>query len=260
MTKKRSQQTIAVEPPRVDDLRLIDGIGPAIERRLHLTGIYTFAQLATLSPADIAASIADIAGLTTERIVKQNWIGQARRLMTQMAQQDAEENSDRVIALAEDPELQGAEAVSERESEPVESVESANPVAHHRLSGMLRLGNLEFITNNAYAHRSVLPAQKRFALRVTLDFRRVTREHKAPLAYSLALYGLAFGTSDRVMLGKAQGHITPEEEAVLEVEGVANTPGIYRLLLIAMLAQEQVSGRSAPDLLASIEGGPLQFF
>ncbi len=256
MTKKRSQQTIAVEPPRVDDLRLIDGIGPAIERRLHHTGIYTFAQLAALSPADIAASIADIAGLTTERIVKQDWIGQARRLMAQMAQQDAEENSDRVIALTEDPELLDAGAVSEREPEPAGFAE---PLAH-RLSGMLRLGNLEFITNDAYAHRSVLPAQKRFALRVTLDFRRVAWEHKAPLAYSLALYGLPLGTSDRVTLGKAQGHLTPEEEAVLEVQGIATTPGIYRLLLSATLTREPASDRPAPDLLASIEGGPLQFF
>lgn len=257
MAKKRSQQTIAVEPPRVDDLRLIDGIGPAIERRLHHTGIYTFAQLAALSPADIAASLADIAGLTTERIIKQDWIGQARQLLRQMAQLDAEANTGRVIALTEDPELQGAEALSERE---LETAESAEPLAHHKLSGMLRLRNLEFITNDAYAHRSILPVQKRFALRVTLDCRRVVREHKAPLSYSLTLYGLPFGTSDRVTLGKAQGHITPEEEAVLEVEGTATTPGIYRLLLIAMLAQEQVSGRSTPDLLASIEGGPLQFF
>ena len=255
MAKKRSQQTIAVEPPRVDDLRLIDGIGPAIERRLHSTGIYTFAQLAALSPADIAASIADIAGLTTERIVKQDWIGQARHLMTQMAQQDAEENTGRAIARPEDSE-QGVENVSERQPGPAALAE---PLAH-RLSGLLRLRNLEFITNDTYAHRSVLPAQKRFALRVTLDFRRVTWEHTAPLAYSLTLYGLPFGTSDRVTLGKAQGQITPEEAISLEVEGIAYTPGIYHLLLIAMLAQEQVSGRSAPDLLASIEGGPLQFF
>src|SRR5262249_24058024 len=36
-----------------DDLKLITGVGPSIERRLHSAGILTYAQLATLSPSEI---------------------------------------------------------------------------------------------------------------------------------------------------------------------------------------------------------------
>src|SRR5581483_6482156 len=41
-----------------DDLKRINRISPAVERRLHCVGIYTYAQLAALSPADIAAATA----------------------------------------------------------------------------------------------------------------------------------------------------------------------------------------------------------
>jgi hypothetical protein len=80
MAGKRSPTTRAAEPARIDDLELINGIGPAVEKRLNGVGIFTFAQLAALSPADVAAAVAGLAGLSAERIVKQDWIGQARKL------------------------------------------------------------------------------------------------------------------------------------------------------------------------------------
>jgi predicted flap endonuclease-1-like 5' DNA nuclease len=52
-----------------NNLKLIDGIGPDVENRLHRVGIFTFTQLANLSPADIAAAIAGLAGLSAGRIV-----------------------------------------------------------------------------------------------------------------------------------------------------------------------------------------------
>lgn len=82
MAKKRSHTSRAVEPPEANDLKFINGIGPGVESRLHGVGIFTFAQLAALSPADVAASVAGLAGLTAERIIKQDWLGQARELAT----------------------------------------------------------------------------------------------------------------------------------------------------------------------------------
>src|SRR6266516_8143900 len=89
MASKRSPTVKAAEPPRIDNLRLINGIGPAVEKRLNGVGIFTFAQLAALSPADIAAAVADIAGLSAERIVKQDWIGQARKLAAESTSSEA---------------------------------------------------------------------------------------------------------------------------------------------------------------------------
>jgi hypothetical protein len=63
-----------------DDFKIIRGIGPGIEERLHKNGVLTYDRLAALSPADIAALLASFAGVSTERIIKQNWIGQAHAL------------------------------------------------------------------------------------------------------------------------------------------------------------------------------------
>jgi hypothetical protein len=90
MAGKRSPTNRDAEPPRIDDLKLINGIGPAVEKRLIGIGILTYAQLTALSPADIAAAVADLAGLSAERIIKQDWIGQARKLAEESATTEAQ--------------------------------------------------------------------------------------------------------------------------------------------------------------------------
>jgi hypothetical protein len=73
-------------PHVTDDFKRINGIGPAIERRLHQAGIVTFVQLATLTPEEIADLVRDLAGLSAERIAEQDWPGQARELAAETAQ------------------------------------------------------------------------------------------------------------------------------------------------------------------------------
>jgi hypothetical protein len=63
-----------------DDFQQIQGIGAAIDRRLHGAGILTYQDLAALTPEQIAASLAGVAGLAPARIASQDWAGQAARL------------------------------------------------------------------------------------------------------------------------------------------------------------------------------------
>ena len=63
-----------------DDFKQIQGIGPAIERRLHEAGIITFSQLSEMSPEELATLFAGLTGLSVERIQQKNWIGQARQM------------------------------------------------------------------------------------------------------------------------------------------------------------------------------------
>ncbi len=78
MSKKESRfNSTTIQPSETDDLKLIIGIGPAVEKRLHGVGIFTFAQLAALSPAAIAAAVTGLSGLSAERITRQDWIGRA---------------------------------------------------------------------------------------------------------------------------------------------------------------------------------------
>jgi hypothetical protein len=63
-----------------DDFQQIQGIGAAIDRRLHDAGILSYQDLAALAPEQIAARLAGLAGLSPARIASQDWVGQASRL------------------------------------------------------------------------------------------------------------------------------------------------------------------------------------
>jgi predicted flap endonuclease-1-like 5' DNA nuclease len=65
-----------VLPPR-DDLKLIHGIGPSIEKKLNALGIYSFRQISEFTPRtidEITSSIKFFPG----RIERDNWVSQAR--------------------------------------------------------------------------------------------------------------------------------------------------------------------------------------
>lgn len=68
-----------------DDFTRITGIGPVIKRQLYAAGIRTFRQLAVIAPEDIARLVKDLPLLSVERIMRQDWPGQARRLVTESA-------------------------------------------------------------------------------------------------------------------------------------------------------------------------------
>ncbi len=67
-----------------DDFKVFPGIGPGVENRLHAAGIITYQQLAALSPDDIARILSDMVGFSVDRIIQQDWIGQARHLVAEL--------------------------------------------------------------------------------------------------------------------------------------------------------------------------------
>ncbi len=89
-TRKRKSAASSTPAPRVtksvqleleakDDLKKIAGIGPGLEKKLNQQGIFTYRQIAELTPADVQrleTSIIKFPG----RIARDNWIGQAGKL------------------------------------------------------------------------------------------------------------------------------------------------------------------------------------
>jgi predicted flap endonuclease-1-like 5' DNA nuclease len=65
-----------------DDLKLIKGIGPAIEKTLNELGIFRFDQIAEMSEYEIDRVAQRLKGFRT-RIYREDWIGQARDLQLQ---------------------------------------------------------------------------------------------------------------------------------------------------------------------------------
>jgi hypothetical protein len=76
----------------VDDFKLVEGIGPAVEKRLHAAGIQTYAQLARVKPEKLANILEGMIGYSPKRIMEQDWSGQARVLAEQAEQAIPEES------------------------------------------------------------------------------------------------------------------------------------------------------------------------
>jgi hypothetical protein len=82
MVNKRFTASKTVHPQRADDLKLIHGIGPAIEKHLHAEGLRTFTQIEKLSAEVIAGFVPNV---SANQIHRQGWIRQARRFATEKA-------------------------------------------------------------------------------------------------------------------------------------------------------------------------------
>jgi large subunit ribosomal protein L21 len=61
-----------------DDLKLLSGVGPTLEKKLHAAGVTTFAQIAAWTPEDVAAF--DEKLNFKGRIEREGWIEQAKTL------------------------------------------------------------------------------------------------------------------------------------------------------------------------------------
>jgi predicted flap endonuclease-1-like 5' DNA nuclease len=66
-------------PTKRDDFQQIEGVGKRLEQRLYAKGIRTYAQLAALRPAELTRLAKQI-GVTPERIQREAWVAQAKRL------------------------------------------------------------------------------------------------------------------------------------------------------------------------------------
>jgi predicted flap endonuclease-1-like 5' DNA nuclease len=67
-----------------DDLKMIKGVGPAIEKTLNEMGIFRFRQIADMSEYDIDRVARRLKGFHS-RIYREDWIGQARALLDDAA-------------------------------------------------------------------------------------------------------------------------------------------------------------------------------
>ena len=76
----QSVSVIAQIPTPKDDLKLIKGIGPGLERKLQDVGIILFEQIADLSDLQIADLETNVVKFTG-RIKRDDWIVQAEQLM-----------------------------------------------------------------------------------------------------------------------------------------------------------------------------------
>lgn len=72
-------QVYDTAPDQIDDLKVISGVGPAIEEKLHSFGVYKYEQVANWSAENIESfdQLLSFKG----RIERDNWLQQAKDLM-----------------------------------------------------------------------------------------------------------------------------------------------------------------------------------
>lgn len=63
----------------VDDLKVISGVGPVIEKQLAGLGIVTYRQIAEFSPDDVRR-VGEALGVFSDRISREDWTAQAAHL------------------------------------------------------------------------------------------------------------------------------------------------------------------------------------
>ena len=62
-----------------DDLKVLSGVGPALEKKLHAAGVTSFAQIAAWGAEDIAAMDEQLS--FKGRIEREGWVEQAKKLV-----------------------------------------------------------------------------------------------------------------------------------------------------------------------------------
>ena len=72
----------------IDDLQLICGIGPTLQRKLHEQKIARFQQIATLSETELV-QLADAIGVGIGRVQRDEWVRQAKQLQDQKYRRSA---------------------------------------------------------------------------------------------------------------------------------------------------------------------------
>lgn len=77
------------EAHEADDLKKISGVGPFLEGKLNAFNIYTFEQVAALAP-DVIEELGETLGSFTDRITREDWVGQAIKLYAAKAGANAQ--------------------------------------------------------------------------------------------------------------------------------------------------------------------------
>ncbi len=160
MSNKSSRSQNSASSRKADDFRLINGLTKTAKAKLHAAGILTFDQLAMMSPHEIVAAIEDPdsanAETSAERIIRDDWIGQAKKLAESLkvAVEASPESlsvttdkyEERVTSFVLELKLSQNNTVKQTR---VMHVESAEKDAEKKWEGWNEVGLLSFIAHRA---------------------------------------------------------------------------------------------------------------
>lgn len=278
----------AIDQPS-DDLEAISGIGPTVANRLNKYGIRTFEQVAALTPVQAAELIDHV---PARRIIKENWIGQARQLAAKRSGHAAT-NHQHYATFTLEFLLDEHQAVRRTQVRHVQSGAGetwANWDEKRLLSFVADRGQLRMPATAAVdtatdqltplddstvaAHmprltetkvslasedepRHLLESGQPFYLWLTIDLSGLALPVDEPLDVTATVYGRDWRDRCCVM-GETRTVLTPADQLRVSLPGATVPPGVYRLSATAFLLQRTPASPLVRGWTTTLNSGLLQ--
>jgi hypothetical protein len=248
----------------VDDLTAIEGIGPTIAQKLQDAGIHTYAQLAAMTPAKLAPLVVGVRGLSSDRIIELDWVGQANSLSQKQTHQQPtnagngqhyarfdveflleEDNQVRRTKIKHRPDGKEVEWSGWREKkllkffvtemempkiqlsqpEPETTIKWL-PDDEEKLKQVLR--KFVVFVEEMGSPRHFLLKNQDFNVHVDIDLSNIESPQDIPLHYNAAVIAKNLSNGNQKKLGLSQGKITGDSLSI-DLPGRNLDPGTYRL-------------------------------
>jgi hypothetical protein len=297
MTKNGSQAT-EISQTQSDDLKLIHGIGPGIEKRLHAAGILTYAQLAAKTPEQVVSALGNVIGLTTKRVIDQEWIEQSRQLAATEPPDELTGRESRQhyatftveLLLDDENHVRRTRAVyiQADKEEAWASWDEARLMAFFTQHGELNFGQIEALTPEAIEPSSIiepsvlrgrlsldtahitslqtgrpgriLARNQPFEINLAVDLGELVIPAEANVGYAAQVFAKALGVGSKQKIGEAHGDFTPANSVEMTVKNQGLDEGTYRIGVNLALSQLPTEPATQPEMEVLLDGGLLKVF
>ena len=291
---KADSQVVEVIPEEADDFKLIHGIGPGIEKRLHAAGILTYAQLADMTAEQVLSALGDVIGLTAKRVVDQDWINQAASMAAdEQSEEDAGPVSrqhyasfmvellldgenyvrrTRAVNIQTKAEETWASWEEDRlldfiatnaglrlsDTEPAEAEIDAggSGTPQRMLAGKPSIEEFITVTNADDSPQRLLVERQPFGISMTLDLSSVSSPEDETLDYATTIFAKKLGSGERYHIGDANGSITSGDKVNIRMNDLSLPGGVYRLEAAVNIGIAPLEA-STPNILSLFTEGNL---
>lgn len=297
MTKNGSQAT-EMSLMQKDDFKLIHGIGPGIEKRLHAAGILTYAQLASMTPDQVVSALGNMIGLTKTRVIDQEWIENARELAAtatpdelsdRISRQhyatftvelllDGENNvrRTRAVYIQADKEetwaswdearlmsfftQHGELNLAQIEAPIPGTIETSQMIEPSGLHGSLRLDKAHVTPLQTGRPGRILARNQPFEINLAVDLTDLVMPPEANIGYAAQVFAKTLGVGSRQMIGETRGDFSSAEMIEMKVNNQGLSEGTYRIDIDLAISQLPLEPAGQPEMEVLLDGGLLKVF